>query len=168
MILADFDRSVQRLASQPFQLIARVGDVALRRVPDYMLVTDNGPLIVDVKPSSKRGDPGIEDKLRLTKQVIESRGWRYEIASEPPDVLFANVRFLAGYRRDWLFGAELITAVKDVVGDASSKLSIRQVVQDAGGSTAITLGALMHLLWSQDVRADLDRRLTSATPVWAG
>ena len=79
----------------------------------------------------KAGDPAIEDKLRLIKQVIESRGWRYNIASEPPDLLFANVRFLAGYRRDWLSGAELITAVKDVVGDASSKLSIRQVVQDA-------------------------------------
>ena len=54
LILADFDQ-VQRLASQPFQLIARVGDVALRRVPDYMLVTDNGPLIVDVNPAASGG-----------------------------------------------------------------------------------------------------------------
>jgi hypothetical protein len=39
--------------------------------------------------------------------VVESRGWQYEVWCEPPAVEVENVRFLAGYRRDWLFDHEL-------------------------------------------------------------
>ncbi|WP_424183589.1 hypothetical protein ACOBQX_16515 [Actinokineospora sp. G85] len=38
-----------------------------------------------------------------TRQAVESRGWRYEVWSEPPHAELENVRFLAGYRRDWFF-----------------------------------------------------------------
>ena len=60
--------------------------------------------------------PETQDALaRLVLQlghVIESRGWRYEIASEPAKVEFMNVRFLAGYRRASHFDADVLAAVR--------------------------------------------------------
>ena len=36
---------------------------------------------------------------------VESLGWSYVVENEPPRIRLANVRFLAGYRRDWLVDA---------------------------------------------------------------
>jgi hypothetical protein len=38
LILADFDRQVKRIASQPFHLVARKSGATLRRTPDYLLI----------------------------------------------------------------------------------------------------------------------------------
>ena len=72
-------------------------------VPDYLLITKQGPVVVDVKPARRLADPMTAFTFEWTRATIESRGWRYEVASEPPNVELDNVRFSAGYRRDWLF-----------------------------------------------------------------
>jgi TnsA endonuclease-like protein len=107
-MMADFDRSVKRIASQPFQLRHCTNGVIHRRVPDYLLCTENGPVVIDVVRSARLQDPGIRQKLEMTRRVIESRGWRYEIASDPPPVRYLNIRFLSGYRRPWQFDPEVI------------------------------------------------------------
>ena len=69
------------------------------------------------------GEPGIlklEPDYETRTWLIESRGWRYEVVSEPPSVRFNNVCFLADYRRAWLFDSELLaqlrSTTRDIVG----------------------------------------------------
>ena len=59
--------------------------------------------MVDVKPARRLVEPKVAFTFGWTREVVEARGWRCEVATEPPGIELANVRFLAGYRREWLF-----------------------------------------------------------------
>jgi hypothetical protein len=50
LMLADFDTAVRRIAAQPFLLTKVEGDGTRKHTPDYLLITDSGPVVVDVKP----------------------------------------------------------------------------------------------------------------------
>jgi hypothetical protein len=102
LLFADFDLSVQRIVAQPFLLKARVSGALRKHIPDYLLLTDSGPLVVDVKPHARLTRPLDVVTFAWTRELVKSRGWRYEVWSEPRLVELENVRFLAGYRRDWL------------------------------------------------------------------
>ena len=39
-------------------------------------------------------DPKVAFTLEWTREVVEARGWRYEVATEPSAVELGNVRFL--------------------------------------------------------------------------
>lgn len=43
--------------------------------------------------------PDVAFTFDWSRLVVESRGWGYQVWSEPPVSLLENVRFLAGYRR---------------------------------------------------------------------
>jgi hypothetical protein len=50
-----------------------------------------------------RNDESKNPRLSAwTKEIVESLGWCYLVVHEPPEDRIANVRFLAGYRREWL------------------------------------------------------------------
>jgi hypothetical protein len=82
------------------------------RVPDYLVISDGGPVVIDVTRAEKLKDPKFTAMFDRTRRVVEARGWRYEIANEPPRVEFLNIRFLAGYRREWLFADEILDDVR--------------------------------------------------------
>jgi hypothetical protein len=50
LLFADFDPSVRHIVAQPFLLRAEVDGDLRRHIPDYLLFTDAGPVVVDVKP----------------------------------------------------------------------------------------------------------------------
>ncbi|MFD9669494.1 TnsA-like heteromeric transposase endonuclease subunit [Rhodococcus sp. NPDC059968] len=93
LLLADFDR-VRRILAQPFLLEADVAGARRRHVPDYLLLSDDGPVVVDVKPARLLAKPEVALTFAWTRLVVESRGWRFQIASEPAEPGLSNVRFL--------------------------------------------------------------------------
>jgi hypothetical protein len=166
LMLADFDTNVTAIASQPCHMRWVVGASRVRRIPDYLVCTRSGPVIIDVKGARSLQNPDIADILDTTRRMVEACGWRYEIASEPAKVEFANVRFLAGYRRPELFEPELLSAIKESVLDAGD-VSVADVVASTPHPKRTTLPALMHLLWRQTFVFDLSRRLCPATVIRA-
>src|ERR1700692_1939779 len=48
LLMADFDRSVTKIVAQPFLLRARIHGKVRRHIPDYWLLTSDGPIVVDV------------------------------------------------------------------------------------------------------------------------
>jgi hypothetical protein len=164
LMMADFDSSVKHIGSQPFQLRARLSGERLLRVPDYLLATDDGPLVIDVTRAKKLEDPEFRRMLDRTRHVIESRGWRYEIANEPPKVEFLNIRFLSGYRREWLFAPETLSDVRESAHNAPGR-SISDIVSHTKRPKPIALASLMHLLWRQEFKIDLTQKLSPATTV---
>jgi hypothetical protein len=167
LLFADFDRSSKRIASQPFQITARVEGERLLRVPDYLVLTDTGPLVIDVTRRERLENPKYQHIFELTRRVVDSRGWQYELAHEPPRVEHNNIRFLSGYRRRWLFDEKVITEIRHLA-ERMSEPSVGEILSETAYPKRTALPALMHLLWCQDhLRVDVSERLSPATRVLA-
>jgi hypothetical protein len=160
LLSADFDASVSAIVAQPFLLRAEVDGVTRRHVPDYLLMTDAGPVVVDVKPRHRLDRPEVAATFGWTREVVGGRGWRFEVRSEPPQTRIENLRFLAGYRRDWLFDPELLSALRaaDLHG-ASLGMAFSCLPQ---WPTPLVHSAVFHLIWSGRFAVDLDRRLSAS------
>jgi hypothetical protein len=59
LMMMDFDRDGKRIASQPLQLRAVVEGLRITRVPDYLVCTGGGPLLIDVKPKRALQKPDV-------------------------------------------------------------------------------------------------------------
>jgi hypothetical protein len=99
LLFADFDPAVSRIVAQPFLMTAYVDGAVRKHIPDFLLRTTKGPLVVDVKPAHRVSRPDVPFTFDWSRLVIESRGWGYQVWSEPSVALLENVRFLSGYRR---------------------------------------------------------------------
>lgn len=179
---ADFDRDVTAIVAQPFLLRADVDGALRRHIPDYLLATGKGSLVVDVKPRHRVAKPEHAFTFTWTREAVESKGWRYEVWSEPPDVELANVQFLAGYRRDWLFDPDLTEEIRDQAVDEEPPQDrlfdpavldeVRErVVEDGtlgeafgclpGRPAPLVRAAVLHLLWKQLWLTDLSVPLSA-------
>lgn len=153
LLFADFDRSVRHIVAQPFMLRADVDGVLRRHIPDFLLFTDAGPVVVDVKPGHRVARPGNAFTFAWTKRVVESRGWRYEVWSEPCPAELENVRFLAGYRRGWLFDQGVLEQLRTKDLDGLTLGTALGVLPSA--PDALVRSAVLHLLWQQHWQVDL-------------
>lgn len=153
LMYADFDPTVKRIIAQPFQMTAHVNGATRRHVPDYLLLTETGPVIVDVKPAHRLSNAKVAFTFAWSRAVIESRGWRYEVWSEPPVPELENIRFLAGYRRSWLFDADILAALDQAQLDGAR-------LADAFAATPtfdahLVRASVFHQLWAGRLVTDL-------------
>jgi hypothetical protein len=120
LLLADFDGLVQRIVAQPFLLTAVVGCKERKHIPDYLLFTNTGPVVVDVKPHRCAVKPEIAFTFAWTREAIESRGWKYEVWTGAAHYEVENIRFLAGYRRTSLFDQRLLNELRQADLDGAT------------------------------------------------
>ncbi|WP_078858051.1 TnsA-like heteromeric transposase endonuclease subunit [Streptomyces sp. M10] len=157
LLFADFDPSVRAIVAQPFLLQTVLEGKVRRHIPDYLLFTGQVPVVVDVKPLQRLSNPEVAFTFDWTRRVVESRGWEYEVWSDPPAAELENIRFLAGYRREWLFNPEILEALRDAdldglhLGQAMGCLPDHPKPQ--------VRAAIQHLLWTRVFVTDLDRPL---------
>ena len=78
--MADIDQSVKFIVAQPFLIRSKVQGVVRRHIPDYLLLTDADPVLVDVKPHELVSSTEVAETFEWVHNVIESLGWRFEIA----------------------------------------------------------------------------------------
>lgn len=161
LLFADFDVSVRQIVAQPFLLRASVERKPRKHIPDYLLITDTGPVVVDVKPARRLSDPKVDLTFAWTRELVEARGWRYEVATEPDAVELENIRFLAGYRRDWLFRRELLAQVREKNLDGSLLADALKCLP--GEPIQQVKSAVLHLLWRQELLIDLSEPLGGRT-----
>lgn len=159
LIFADFDRSVHRILAQPFLLKAKVDGKIRKHVPDYFLVTDHGPVVVDVKPEHLLAKPTVAYTFAWSRHLVEARGWQYEVWSGAQSLELENLRFLAGYRRPWLFDAALLDEVRDA--DVEGRTFGEVVRGLAACDPATARAAVLHLLWRGELKTDLSTPLSN-------
>jgi hypothetical protein len=163
LIRADFDPGVRAMVAQPFLLSADVGGQLRRHIPDYLWDTDDGPVVVDVVRAERLAHPEIKSLCAWTMEVVGRLGWDYRVVSEPVPVEFSNVRFLAGFRRNWLVPHELRETVREsiptLIGDSIRHAENR--FQNFPG--ALRRAALLNLLWRHELGADLGTPLSPST-----
>lgn len=161
LLFADFDSTVRHIVAQPFMLRTTAARQSHKHIPDYLLITDAGPVVVDVKPARRLTDPKVAFTFEWTRELVESRGWRYEVATEPDSVELTNVRFLAGYRRNWLFPPWLLEQVRDKALDAASLAEAFRCSPDQ--PLHLVKSAVLHLLWRQEAVIDMTQPLNGRT-----
>lgn len=159
LTMADFDRSSKHIVSQPFQLTADIDGRPLTRIPDYLVLTDEEPLVIDVTRRDWLKKPKYQRIFDLTRRIVESRGWSYELAHEPPRTEYLNIRFLAGYRRPWLFDEKVVAEVR-TLAEGVAESTIGEIARGTSYPKWKALPALMHLLWRQDLTVDISERLS--------
>ncbi|GAA2816577.1 TnsA-like heteromeric transposase endonuclease subunit [Kitasatospora sp. CM 4170] len=157
LVFADFDPSVQHIVAQPFLLKTVVDGEVRKHIPDYLLITEQGPVVVDVKPRHRLARSEVAFTFEWTRRVVESRGWRFEVWSEPPEARLENIRFLAGYRRDWLFGPALLDELRRLDLDGVPLSQAARCLP--GRPEPLVRSAICHLLWTHDLLTDLDQPL---------
>lgn len=160
LLFADFAPEVRYIVAQPFLLKAGLGGEVRRHIPDYLLLTDDGPVVVDVKPRRRLEKPEISITFAWTREAVTSRGWRYEVWSEPDPHVLENVRFLAGYRRAWLFDPDLVGALRAADLDGMSLGDAFRLLPER--PRPLVKSAVLHLLWSGHVTTALDLPLSPA------
>lgn len=99
MLLADFDTTVSGIVAQPFLLQAEVDGQTRRHIPDFLLETPDGPVVVDVVRTARLDHERIIQLCSWTEQLADNQAWTYRVASETARPLLASVRLLAGFRR---------------------------------------------------------------------
>ncbi len=166
LLFADFDPQVEGIVAQPFLLEAEIDSVVRRHIPDYLLLTSGGPVVVDVKPKHRLERPAVAFAFAWTRELVEARGWSYEVWTEPDSVELANVRFLAGYRRTWLLNEDLIAELRtaDLVGATLAEA----FASLPGRPGPLVRAAVLGLVWSRWWTLDLVRPLSGRTVLGAG
>ena len=96
--------------------------------------------------------------------MVESKGWRYELWTEPPSVELENVRFLAGYRRGWLFDPDLVEGLRTADLDGATLAQAFKSFPER--PRPLVRSAILHLLWRQRFLVDLTRPLSPAQVLW--
>ena len=122
-----------------------------RHVPDFLLIDEQGPVVVDVKPLARLSNPKVYFTLDWTRKLVESRGWRYEVWSEPPATELGNIRFLAGFRNPRCFDDKLVESIRqhELVGRTLGEaLSI-----DFGKTPALVRSAVYRAATPEERRA---------------
>ena len=166
LLFADYDRTVTQVLAQPFLLRARAKGRPRRHVPDYLLFTDGIPTVVDVKPADKLSVEKVRFTLDWTRELVEDRGWIYEVWTEPDDFSLRNLRFLAGFRNPDRFNDALL---KRIVQQSSSCESLGEVLDlDVGEPPARVRAAVLHLVWRQILAVDVSQPLTRSSHVVKG
>lgn len=161
VLFADFDPTVCGIMAQPFLLKSLDKGTVRRHIPDYLLLTDHGPMVVDVKPRHQQSSPMVATAFTWTRRAVESRGWRYEVWGEPPEAELANVRFLAGFRREWLFAHGLLDELLRAGLDGTTITEATRC--QPRWPEPCARAAIHHLLWRHDLHTDLTQPLQATT-----
>jgi hypothetical protein len=166
LLYADFDAAVHRIVAQPFLLKTTVDRRVRRHVPDFLLIDEQGPVVVDVKPLAQLSNPKVSFTLDWTRTLVEGRGWRYEVWSEPPATELGNIRFLAGFRNPRCFDGTVVESIRQhelagrTLGEA---LSI-----ELSTPPARVRSAVFHVIWNQFLTVDAGEPLTRSTILLKG
>lgn len=167
LLFADFDPQVRRIVAQPFLFRVVVDGHERKHVPDYLLLADGGPVVVDVKPRFQLDNPKVVYTLAWTRALVERRGWRYEVWSEPPTAELETIRFLAGFRYRERFDPQLLRALT-TRDDLAGRTFDYACSEYAGWPAPIVRSAVLHLLWSHHFVIDLGEPLRPKTVLAKG
>ena len=158
----DFDPSVVGIASQPFWLhwTAEAG-TTVTHAPDFFARRrDGSAVVVDCRPVERR-KPRDVAKFDATARACALAGWEYRLLGAADALVTANLRWLAGYRHPRHRLPEIALLLRHVFSTPAPLLAGGQ----AAGDPIAVLPVLFHLLWCQELSADLSTPLHQDTVV---
>jgi hypothetical protein len=165
LMLMDFDPDVVAASSQPFWLRWRDGKgQPRRRAPDFFARRAGGTaVVIDVRPDDRVPARDAE-VFAVTAQACEDAGWEYRRAGDLDPVLVANVRWLSRYRHQRCLVPDVAAVLLEAFAGG------RGLFEGAGmaGDRLRVLPVLFHLMWCQQLAADLAVPLGASSVVRPG
>jgi hypothetical protein len=163
LVALDFAPEVTAIVSQPFWLCWRAPDGKARRhAPDFLAgLAGGGALVVDSRPRD-RAEEEDRQAFAATRRACQVLGWNYMVCGEMDRVLAANQRWIAGYRHPRCADPATEARLLQAFGPG---LPLMEGAEAAGDPLA-TLPVLFHLMWRQELAADLTLVLSHRTVVW--
>jgi hypothetical protein len=161
LVALDFDESVAAVASQPFWLLWSVAGKPRRHAPDFFVrLADGGAVVVDSRPLDRIGERDRE-AFAAAEMACELLGWRHVVWGSMDGVVVANQRWLAGYRHPRCLEE---TTAQRLLAIFAQPRALIDGAEEAGDPLA-TLPVLYHLMWRQELVADLSLVLSHRTVV---
>lgn len=162
LVELDYERDVAAVAAQPFRLDYRRGRKPGHHVPDFLVRLRSGSVrVVDVKPAAKVHDPANQAVFEITRTACGQAGWDYAVVTGPEPQVWANLSWLAGYRR---VPADPFNVANALVAGCRRSMPLGELVESAG-PPALVRAVLFHLLWSQRLNVDISQPLDDKTLV---
>ncbi|MYX71157.1 TnsA-like heteromeric transposase endonuclease subunit [Streptomyces sp. SID3915] len=147
----DFDPAVVALASQPFCLSWWDGDRDRQHTPDYFArLADGTGVVVDVRPEGLVDEEAAE-VFAFTAEVCATVGWQFRLVGDLDQTFRTNLRWLARYRHLRCHRASVADALREVFAEPQLLFT----GADRVGDKYAVLPALYHLLWRNELTADL-------------
>ncbi|WP_336048787.1 TnsA-like heteromeric transposase endonuclease subunit [Streptomyces sp. CA2R101] len=151
LLVSDFAAGLREALSQPFRLRFYVGGKRMDHTPDYLLLTETGPFVIDVRPAD-RIHPEDELKFAATFETTLAAGWRYGVVTGWRRHVWETVDALSAGRRP-------LADVLDIHGQlrtaaAQGPLSLWDLVQQCS-IPAVARAHALHLLWRRELGVDL-------------
>lgn len=162
----DFEEDISFVLAQPFELHFHVGASKRRHVPDFLVWRKDGArLLVNVKPKVFMDLPRNRDSFSACHRLTTLVRLEHRVFGEPSPLFFANLRWLAGFRREPISLPEVGPKLTDRL--KKGNLSFEKWI-DGVGEEALTRPVAFHLLWTRQVNFDLSCSLGDDTTVWLG
>ncbi|MFF4467429.1 TnsA-like heteromeric transposase endonuclease subunit [Streptomyces mirabilis] len=151
LLVAEFAAGLVEALCQPFLLRFLSEGKAIRHTPDFLLVTESGLFLIDVRPAD-RIKPEDALKFAATAEAALSAGWQYGVVAGWRQHVWTNVDALSAERRP----------LRDVLGiqgqlrnaAAQGPLRFGELVERCR-VPAIGRAHAIHLLWHRHLGVDL-------------
>lgn len=166
LLRLDRDPDVVHILAQPFRLFINEPR-GKSYVPDFLAVRGDGSVeVVEVKPIHKMQESRTVETDDWARKTIEPHGWKYMVVNEPGPQLGYNLRFLAGYRRSWLFNSDVLATVTANTYQPEFFGALEMRMAELTGTHALVVRShLLHLLWTGELTCDLNRPIDAGSVV---
>lgn len=165
LMVADFAADLLEALSQPFRLRFFADGNKVDHTPDYLLLTRQGPVVVDVRPAG-RIRPRDHLKFAATAEVALSAGWRFMVVTGWRTHVWGAVEAMSAERRP----LDEVLGVQDRLRLAAAEgpLKYGDLVEMCS-IPAVARAHALHLLWRRVLGVDLsgpygDERLIRLAP----
>lgn len=152
VLLLDFQPDVVGFASQPFWFRWRDADRDRRHAPDFFArLADGTGVVVDVR-ADDRIEPSDAEAFDAMKDACTEMGWQFRRVGVPDPVFVTNVRWLSRYRHPRCGGRGAV--IDRLLEVFTQPMPLFDGAAEVGDRLAV-LPALYHLMWRQELVADL-------------
>lgn len=161
LLAADFSGSLVEALTQPFRLRFQSVNGSVEHIPDYLLLTDDTPWLIDVRPSA-RIEPEDEVKFAAAAEVALVAGWNYAVVAGWHDHVVGLIDTLSAGRRHLTdplrLQEQLLLAAED--GPQPFGTLVRRCSLEA-----VARAHAIHLLWHRQLGLQISGPLTDASTI---
>ena len=168
LLLLDWEANTVAIQGQPFTLHYKTERKARWHTPDFLVSNSDGTVtVINTKPTERISAPKVEAQFTAASTACTQVGWEHRVMGTPTPELESNLQLLAGFRRPPEVTTKVIAAVRDELSEGPRELGDVSAIAAArtGLHVVLVRPVLLHALWTRNLTANLNKRLTQKTQI---